>query len=184
MYLSRGLRGVNLPDGTLTQLAAASSRLFVEEVSRIGARVCACTAPLGPSPSRVGHLGAIISGVALVRRVGLAAGIRAGVGGMWTSGISMRGISGVCWADWGWQVGVAGGVGELSCMKSTSGKGGGVPPGSEDWYATIGVAGGSCCTTSIGTDRDAMTGVGLCLSPSVGNCGGCMSYRGVLARLL
>jgi hypothetical protein len=65
------------------------------------------------------------------------------------------------WDRWEGRRGVAGGVGELSCMKSARGKGGGVSPASEDWYAPDGEAGASSGTTSIGTDREAMAGTSL-----------------------
>ena len=72
--------------------------------------------------------------------VGASAGAGAictSVGDIMAGGFA--GVAGVLMAG-GAREGVAGGVAEPSCMKSGIGKGGGVSPGSEDWYVKIGRA--------------------------------------------
>ena len=95
-----------------------------------------------------------------------------GGGVIWTSGGDIIAgrlaiVAGVFLAG-GAREGVAGGVSEPSRAKSGIGKGGGVSPGSEDWYVTMGVDGKSCWIASRGTDMAVMFGVGSCLPPGSG----------------
>ena len=140
VYLSRAFRGASLSPGTLALLAAASSLLLVEEWSMIGGRAGGALFRAGGLASwgvglgrgwagRSGMVGAFMGAGAICMSVG---DIMAGGGFTGVAGVLV--VGGAC-------EGVAGGVAEPSCMKSGIGKGGGVSPGSEDWYVTIGVEG-------------------------------------------
>ena len=140
VYLSKAFRAVGLLPGMLVLLAAASSLLFVEERSRIGGRGGGWS--FWPAVW-VFRAGGGRRGAAGAEAVFV---ISSGPSAIWISEgdfMAERGVAGVACALClkGAREGVAGGVTEPSWTKSGIGKGGGVSPGSEDWYVTIGVDG-------------------------------------------